>query len=170
MSARMYAPALMLALAAATALAQTAPPQQSKPKEKKVWTNDDIPDLRARSHVSVLGEAATESAPKGKEEKEKESAKTAAPKDKTKDPKYYQERLAPLRAQLDQIDSRIKELQDYTAHPTTGAGMVLNQRNLSLSPQNQIDQLQQRRAKIQQQIDDIEDEARSNGVAPGDVR
>ena len=170
MRVRIFAPALMLALAAAAAFAQTAPSQEAKPKEKKVWTNDDVPDLRTRSHITVLGETTTESAPKGKEEKEKESAKTAAPKDKTKDPKYYQERLAPLRAQLDQIDSRIKELQDYTAHPTTGSGMLLNQSNLSLSPQNEIDQLNQRRAKIQQQIDDIEDEARRNGIAAGDLR
>ena len=166
---------LMLSLTLSPALAEPVVQKQAaqKPavqKAKKVWTNDDIELLRAKSPISVMGEVA----PPPEAAKEAAAGEKAAPGEpyvKEKDPKWYQQQLAPLRGELDRIDSEIRRLRDFRTSATTGRpGIVLGQENIPLSPENQIQQLERRRRDVQQQIDDLEALARRNGISPGTLR
>jgi hypothetical protein len=176
MRSRLWLLPLTLAMAVVTAVGQSNPPQKpaakdtqkEKPKKVKVWTNEDLEALRGRPAVSVIGSSAPSGYAASSYPSEEGSA--AAPYDQSKDPRWYLERLKPLRDQLDQIDARTKELQNLLANPSTGAGLNLNDRRVSLSPQNELNELQKRRAKVQQQIDEVEDEARRNGIEPGALR
>jgi hypothetical protein len=178
---------------------QAAPPSQAAKNApqtpKKVWTNDDLAGLHggvtsATAEVApavggATGGAAAPAAAAGKEGQ--------LPPEK--DPKTYLAKLEPLRKQLADLDAKIKDMQDKIDHPIDGKNAIkLNQPAPNLPPQdqppgyeqkrpddslygNQIvrpqDQLkvyQQQRDDIQQKIDDLEAQARDNGIPPGDIR
>jgi len=168
-------PYLAVLLAASLTLipGQTQTKQQPPPKkEKKVWMNEDLEGLRDKAGVSVVGQAAPPpSAQASTEEKPATPRAAAAPYVKQKDPKWYRERLAPLRAEAERIDSESRRLREFRASSRgTQAGIALGQNNIPLSPENQIQQLEARRREIQQQINAIEDQARHNGISPGSLR
>jgi len=158
--------------------AQAGSGEKAKPKKaKKVWTNEDLERLRESSSISVLGgPAAPAGAPsKGAAEEaggggEKAGAGGAAYV-KAKDPQWYQQRMASLRAELERTEKEISRLQNFLQNPSTGqAGLTLGQYNARLSPGNQIEQLERRREEVRRQIDDLEAEARRNGIPPGVLR
>jgi hypothetical protein len=194
---------LALAFGVAPILAQDAqaPPSQQTPekpaqkptvKPKKVWTNDDLAELQS---IQITTAAATP-APEGEAPVEA-GAPTAAPgKEKRlpdeKNPEYYRKLLKPLRAQRDQLDAKIKEIQDALANPYNGTNKIsLTQPtptqpsqgpepgsrpddslygNEIVTPKDQLTAYQQQRDKVQQQIDDLETQARRNGLDPGDIQ
>ena len=178
---------------------QTAPPSQTAKnppqKPKKVWTNDDVADLRGTAGVTTAtitpaegGAQQTAQAPAADAGKEK-------PLPPEKDPKAYRAKLEPLRKQLADVEAKIKDTQDALNKPIDGTNKIkLGQAAPSMRPQdqppgydakrpddaiygNQIvrpqDQLaayEKRRQELQQQIDDLEAQARKNGIDPGDIR
>lgn len=187
--------AAMPAAAQTDQSSQAAPPSQaakSAPQApKKVWTNDDLAGLRGGVTSATAeippGEGAAGAPP--------EAAGKEAKLPPEKDPKTYLAKLEPLRKQLADLDAKIKDMQDKTDHPIDGKNAIkLNQPAPNLPPQdqppgydakrpsealygNQIvrpqDQLkvyQQQRDEIQQKIDDLEAQARDNGIPPGDIR
>ena len=182
--------------APAAPASQTAPKPAQKPSEKpkKVWTNDDLAELRTNVPVTTAsaapspGAAAPEeggaAAAPGKE-KEKE-----LPPEKT--PKYYKEKLAPKRKELAEVEAKIKEIQDALANPDNGTNKI----NMTQSappgppstpdsyppradnslygdqivrPQDQLTYYEKRRDQLQQEIDDLEAQAVSNGLNRGDI-
>lgn len=167
---------LALAFGPCVALAQEKPPAKEPPrKEKKVWTNEDLEALRATVPLSELGPGAGTPAPAAPAEETPVGEAAAAEKgqaySRENDPEWYQKRAASLRAELDRIDSEIRRLQNFKSNPSSGsAGLALGKNNLSLTPENQIEQLQARRRQVQQQLDDLEAEARRKGWAPGLTR
>jgi opacity protein-like surface antigen len=167
--------ALALALSASVAAAQApqTPSTQKPPvrKAKRVWTNDDLDELKARSHWasgtdSSSGGSTQAGTPDGGASGDKQP-----PPPREKDPKTYQKQLAPLRAQLAQIDSQIRSLRNSLNNPISGTNSVnLGTATVTGRPEHQIEALEKQRQQIQQRIDAIEDEARRNGISPGDVR
>jgi hypothetical protein len=189
---------LAFGLAALPAYGQTSQPAQAQQpaqkapqKAKKVWTNDDLAQLPANAPVSTAtaaaaaGEAKEAAAAPGKE-------KELPPE---KDPKVYQAKLEALRKQLADLDAKIKSIQDALSDPIKGTNKInVAQDAPSLPPQDQPpdyqknrpdnqlfgneivrpqDQLavyEQQRQAIQQQIDELESQARKNGLNPGDIR
>jgi regulator of replication initiation timing len=157
--------ALAFSLTAAPGQAPTAqkPPEK---KPKKVWTNDDLETLRGTTGpaggVQVTGPAAVpEEKPAGKEQ----------PLPASKDPKKYLEKLGPLRAQLAQLDAQIKQMRNQLANPIQGSNAVdLRHTSVTMRPEVAIKELEDKRRQVQQKIDDLEDEARRNGISPGDIR
>lgn len=181
--------ALMLALGMilASALAWAAPAQTpqkvSKPKAKKVWTNDDLerlprwsistasseptpPPAKAEgAEAAEVGEAAGETP-----SAEKPAEKAPVPKPpKEKDPEYWRRQLAPLRQQLQDVDAQIARVRSGEGSAESG-GMNVARAGGPLGPENTIQQLERRRASLQQQIDAIEDQARRQGIDPGYLR
>jgi hypothetical protein len=153
-----------------TAAAQERPPAKQPKKEKKVWTNEDLEALRTRVPISEPGAAppAPEAAAPADE------ARAAAPAQsysKENDPAVYRQRATALRAELDRIDGEIRRLRQFKSNPSTGrTGIALGQDNISLTPENQIEQLERRRRQVLQELDDLEAEARRKGWPPGTVR
>jgi hypothetical protein len=170
-----------------------APIRAQKPQAaKRVWTNDDLGEL-----TGVVTTAS--STPSGGAA---DAQANAAPDDRAKkdlppekDPEVYRKKLEPLRAQLAQTESKIKEMQDAIDHPIDGKNAInLNQQapnlpkadqpadyqekrpdnaifgNQVVRPEDQLVVYRQRRDALRQQIDDLEAEARKNGIDPGDIR
>ena len=81
----------------ASSTASAAPPAG-----KKVWTNEDVSDLRTNSTISTVGSTDT-----------KPSAKTSSA-GKPKNPKQYPAQIARLEGQIPQLDQEIAELQVHT--------------------------------------------------------
>ena len=166
---------LAVMLGPAWVLAQEPPPKQPPKKEKKVWTNDDLEALRNSVHLSELGSGAVPATSTAAEGTSAEGgAKPAAAGEaysRENDPAWYQKQAATLRAELDRIDGEIRRLQDFKNNPSSGsAGMALDKDNLSLTPENQLAQLQARRRQVQQELDDLEATARRKGFPAGLVR
>lgn len=201
---------LALALGAIPALAQssqTAPPLQSgekpaqKPQEKtkKVWTDENIAELRS---VNITTASATPAA-EGAASEEAGAAATpgaaaAAPgKDKNLPPektaKYYQAKLAPLRKQLADTEQKIREIQGALDNPYQGTNKIgLGQSappgppqnqpgtppraddsiygNQTVKPKDQLAYFEKQRDDLQQKIDDLEAQAISNGLTRGEIQ
>jgi len=196
---------LALAVAAVPALAQTAQSSQTAPPAqtvknqpqtpKKVWTNEDLSELRGGVTSATAEAAPTEGEAKGEAQAQPAAAGKEAPLPPEKDPKTYLAKLEPLRKQLADVEAKIREIQDVTDHPIDGKNAIkLNQQapnfppqdqapgyqksrpddtlygNQVVRPQDQLTVYEQKRDQLQQQIDDLEAQARQNGISPGDIR
>jgi hypothetical protein len=139
------------------------------PAEKKsthVWTNEDLERLRDKPGVSVVG------TPPSVEPDKKKPTTPAAPYDQEKDPSWYRRQLSPLRARLNEIDAQIRELQKYrsiTAY-MVGEAVIPNLAGAPVNAEDQIKQLEVQRRDIALRIGEIEDLARHNDIAPGEIR
>jgi hypothetical protein len=201
-----YIAAGILALAMGTApiFAQTSqdappaqstqkPPQKASEKPKKVWTNDDLADLR--STVTITTASATPAA-EGEAAGEAQAAGAVPGKEveppPEKDPKYYKSKLDPLRKQLAEVDAKIKEIQGAISNPYQGTNKInINQQapsnpsqgpeppnrpddslygNQIVRPQDQLAYYQKRHDELQQQIDDLENQALRNGLNRSDIQ
>lgn len=130
--------------------------------QKKVWTNEDIGELRSDSSISTFQ-------PKGDAAK---NAKSPAANSHGRDAPWYRQQIEKLQQQIPPIDAKIAELQKGVD------GGTVNDPNTSSRPyggvhagswQRQIGDLQARRADILEKIGGLEDQARRAGVSPGEL-
>jgi uncharacterized protein YukE len=150
----------------ASAAPQT-PPQDStiKPgskKTKKVWTNDNLSD--ASGPISVVGDAPTAAKPQSK-----------TLDNKPADPKLVanlRQQLGKLQAQLAQLDKQLADLKDFSKGESRSSGGLHQdtwQYNSS-SVDEQLRNLQTKKNQIQAAIDGVFDDARRQGIEPGQLR
>lgn len=119
------------------------PAPQAKPaKPKKVWTEDDIGKLNGP--VSVVGQASAPRSPHS----EKPASGDAA---------YYRERLEPLRAELQQIEDKRREIQTAKLGGRENIGRMM-------------EDLDTRKRKVQDRIDALEEQARKAGIDLSQLR
>lgn len=142
---------------------QTPPPNSTKPKPKKVWTNENLGD--ASGTISVVG--APRSASKAESNK--------PPADKGVDPKTLRslrDQLQRLEAQLAVVDQQLSDLKDFGKGDAKHAGGLSQNTAIynSSSVDEQIQQLKDKRAKLQTTIDTLLDAARGAGIEPGQLR
>jgi hypothetical protein len=122
-------------------------PAKGKKKPKKIWTEEEI--FAVGGSISVVGDQHPSNNP---------SRTPALPSASDgRDAAYYRGRLAPLRQQIDDLDREIQEMKSVK-------GTVRE----NLEAQVQIRET--RREKVQKQINEIEEDARRHGIAPGDLR
>ena len=152
-------------------LAATNRANQSR--QPKVWYNEDLERLGG-SGVSVLGSASAaasagaeggEAAPA--EGEAGEASKPEPPKEDTVE--YWQERLAPLRAELAQIEQQLTQLRSGQGKAASNT-LDINTNAPGADVQDTIRRLEQRRTQLQQQIEDVQLEAKRKGIAPGRLR
>ncbi len=140
-------------------------PQPKPKKEKKVWTNDNLDSVRDSSTISVVGQTSST------QDKAQRANGKPEPQTYEKDPRWYRAQLGPLRAQFDSLDKEIRHTKEFLAGGHTGEGnLKFNQFSVPMNPQDQIKQLEKRKADVQTKIDALEDRARRNGIPPGDLR
>ena len=164
---------LLLALSGGISLsaaAQTSPPASppASPSngDTKVWTNDDLETLRAKAPVSAPGEtspaAAKNQAPRGNHKQD----------DRAEKAQRYRKQLQPLYAELPKIDAEIDKMHRFEdgSYQATGGLWPLRQPGMPLNPADQITQLEKRKQQVLGRISQIEDQARHDGVLPGDLR
>ena len=124
----------------------------SKKKPKKVWTNDDVEgpktDIAAKNGHSAIAAGGSNSSPA-----------SAGTKSSAYDNlvKSYWKKLAPLRDQLAGIDRKVQQVKGLKGNARENTEALLNYYG-------------EKRASVQLKIDRVEEDARRDGVAPGDLR
>jgi hypothetical protein len=138
----------------------------TKPKPKKVWTNDNVPN--SGEGVSVVGSAnssgGTKSQPKG-----------APATHDSIDPKVVaslREQLRRLQAQLAVVEKQYSDLKAQSKGESKSAGGLQQNTYMydSSSVEEQLQHLQEKKKRIQSTIDELLDAARKAGIEPGDLR
>jgi hypothetical protein len=158
--------------------ARRARAQKSAAPAAKVYTEDKVSRLSGRG-VSVVGDgnqSGDSSDAAYTEDSEREpTASGGAPKASAQsgnsDEKMWREKARAIHDQMSQIDERIgkiqEEIQKYGAvsfDPSTG----LRQNVIYVEDRNaQIKQLEEQKAKLQSQLDVLEDEGRKAGADSG---
>ncbi len=143
-----------------------APAPQPRPDEaKKVYTNDDFGWYSPRSSAVQSVQSATVS-----------SASSSAPDsdiepyDSHQDPQWYAQQVTALENDLQSIESRETALQQFRATSTgLPTGLDLSAPIQGITTDDFIAQLESSRQQIEQQLDDLADLARVNGLPPGAV-
>jgi hypothetical protein len=152
-------PAQPAPAAPASPASSPSPAPAAQEPAKKVWTNDDVSDLRGSSPVSTVGNAKSNSG--------KPNPKNASSAH-NKDARSYHDQIAKLQAQLPPIDQKIGELQ-----AALSGKQVNEDRHFGgVRPDDWKDEL----ARLQKQHDDIrskiavlEDQARHAGAPANQI-
>jgi hypothetical protein len=152
---------------AGTPAPAAADQDKTKKKPKKVWTNDELSTVSGG--ISVVGDTNAASAPPSKKSAGTDSHDEGSAKDKQV--ASYRDQLQQLRAQLDATDKKINDTRNFKADNTSATGGINMNKGYSMTPvEDQIKQLEAQRKQIQDKIEAVEDEARKNGIEPGQLR
>ena len=163
---------LAIFIACSSQAAEKPRPAQSNQKQpKKVWTNDDMDQLRARGLISIAGQepaAPAAQAPAA-------SAETTFPiyQSRLDDPEWYADRAADLQAQLDKRLADLLQQQEALAlakDRVTEPGLALDKENAGVTPAAGVANLQAQVQETQSQLDELSDLARQHNIAPGVLR
>jgi hypothetical protein len=153
--------------------ASTPQTQASKPKPKKVWTDENLGEVGGT--ISVVGEpqnAPRNQAATGLRQTKSTAAKTS---DGTVDPKVLAElrqQLQKLQSDLALTDRQLLQLKGFSKGDSKNAGGLQSdtwQYNSS-SVEEQIRHLQEKKTQIQSTIGNLLDAARASGIEPGQLR
>jgi hypothetical protein len=142
----------------------------TKKKPKKVWTNEEMSALRGK--ISVVGdpELANASSESRKWNNDSDSG-NGNNLEREKAIANYREQLRQLREQQDGIDKKIADFRNFKADNASPSGGINVRNRYTMTPaEDQIRQLEDRKKQIQAKIDATEDEARKNGIEPGELR
>lgn len=135
---------------------QSVPAQQTPPASKKVWTDDDVADLRDHSAISTVGGANVKrSNPSGK----------AVPAATASGVKWYQDQILKLQAKIPPLDNKIQQLQAALDGKTVNSVRTYGGVRAD-DWRDQLSRLQKERDGISAKIAALEDEARHKGVPP----
>jgi hypothetical protein len=154
---------------------QTQTPNTA-PAQKKVWTNDDMDELRDQGAggISVIGSAPAAAATPAAATPQKGAAKPAATPAKVpdeKNPDWYRKQLAPLYESLDRINDQIAAAQSAIDGDSRGdSGVSMGARAPAGTPAEQVAALQKEQQGVQDKIDALLDMARHNDIEPGELR
>ena len=149
-----------------TAPNQDAQATPEKKKPKKVWTNEEVKALPGE--VSVVGEP-------DHRVKYKQRGEYDSPSDEGDNQagqiKNYRQQIAELRNQIDAADQRIAALKNFKGENSSPTGGINPHQGYNMVPlEDQVKQLEAKKKELQAQIDDLENEARKNGIDPGKLR
>jgi len=127
-------------------------------KSKKIWTNEDVPDMGRP--VSVVGD--------GRDAKNKSAAQKPA------DPQYVatvRKQLEKLRGQLADADKELATLKNFNDGESVGTSDRELHKGYNSQPiLQQMANLEIKKKDLQTKIDTLLDEARQKGVEPGQLR
>jgi hypothetical protein len=88
-----------------------------------------------------------------------------------RDAKWYARQIQTLQDEVAKIDTDLKTLLEARK---SGKGITdavaLDQEPEGVNPEGQITVLRKRRGELLRQIDELEEQARHNAIAPGDIR
>jgi len=142
-------------------------------REKKVYTNDDIDRMFPKPKLSVVS---TSRLPIQVAATSRANSVANQPLAPEKDPLWYAQQVAALEAGLGQIATREESLREFRARRSTDAlpgmrvGLQLNGPCDGITTDNEISNLGQRRAEIEQQMAALEDTAQRNDMSPAIIR
>jgi hypothetical protein len=149
---------------------QASDKDATKKKPKKVWTNEEMSTMHGI--ISVVGDPEQANAPPDsrKWNNDSDSGK-GNDLEREKVVANYREQLRQLRGQQDDIDKKIADYRNFKADNSSPSGGINVRNRYSMTPaEDQIRQLEEKKKQIQARIDALEEEARKNGIEPGELR
>jgi DNA repair exonuclease SbcCD ATPase subunit len=142
-----------------------ANPAAEKKKPKKVWTNDEI--AKVSGGVSVVGDANASA-----NDSKKKPDETKAPEEaRQRQIDNYRKQLNQIQAQIADIDRRISQLKNFKGENTSPSGGININQGYNMVPiDDQVKQLETKKKELQSKMDDVESDARKNGIDSDDRR
>ncbi len=161
---------LALAIASPTRAAEKPRPAQATQSNqaKRVWTNDDMDQLRARGLITTFS-----TAPETAAQAPAAPPEPATYTSKLEDPAWYAQQASDLQAELDKREAALREAQSNLAQAAKGitqSGIAMDKNNPGVTPEAGIDVLQAQVLEAQNQLDELSDLARQNNIPPGVLR
>jgi hypothetical protein len=147
------------------------PAQGNQNQRKKVWTNDDMDQLRTRGLISIVGQEATEPATQVRAAPAETTFPVYAPT--LDDPEWYADKAADLQTELDKREAALREQQAaiaMVADRITEPGLALYEDNAGVTPAAGVANLQAQVQEVQSQLDELNDLARQHDIPPGVLR
>jgi prefoldin subunit 5 len=136
-----------------------------KKKTKKVWTNDEIG--KVNGGISVVGDA---NAPGSDAKKKPENIKGNDDL-RQRQIDNYKNQIAQLQSQIDAIDKRVSQLKNFKAENTGSSGGINPNQGYNMVPlEDQVKQLDEKKKQLLAKIDDVQSDARKNGIDSDDLR
>jgi hypothetical protein len=166
------AAALVLLIACSSQAAEKPRPAQGNQNQpKKVWTNEDMDQLRARGLISIVGQEVTVAATQAPAA----PAETTLPvyASRLDDPAWYADTAADLQAELDKRQAALLQQQTAIAQSTdriTQPGLALDKGSPGMTPAEGLANLQAQVQEVQNQLDELSDLARQHDIPPGVLR
>jgi len=128
------------------------------PAPKKVWTNENLGE--ASGKISVVGD----------NRNQKYTLTPAKPADPATVSRI-RESLKKLQTQLDGVNQQLVSMKDFEEGETISKSSNEIPQGFTRVPVNQqIPVLQEKKKKLQLQMDELVDEARKKGIEPGQLR
>jgi hypothetical protein len=156
------------------ALGQNVPTFSKQVVASRVWTNDDMDQLRNEGLISTFSAApgATANQP-AQQAQASPPALTPRPV-RVEDPDWYAEQAARLQAELDSRQSALQQyvraIADARSRTNMTGGIALDKDSIGVTPEAGIQILQAQVNETQSQLDDLAELARENGIPPGVLR
>jgi hypothetical protein len=166
------AAALALLIACSSQAAEKPRPAQGNQNQpKKVWTNEDMDQLRARGLISIVGQEATVAATQAPAA----PAETTLPvyASRLDDPVWYADTAADLQAELDKRAAALLQQKTAIAQAVdriTQSGLALDKDGPGMTPAEGLANLQAAVQEVQNQLDELSDLARQHDIPPGVLR
>jgi hypothetical protein len=147
------------------------PAQGNRNQPKKVWTDEDMGQLRARGLISIVGqERAQASTPAPSAPAAETFPAYASALD---DPSWYSREAADLQAELDRRQAALQQQLQAIAlakDRITQPGLALDKDNAGVTPAAGVANLQAQVQEVQSMLDELSDLARQHNIDPGVLR
>lgn len=130
---------------------------------KKVWTNEDMGDLRSGSSISTF---------QNKNGNQNRAARKPAPSAKNGNANWYRAQITKLQGQIPPLDAKIAQLQSAIAGHSVNDPKTSSRPYGGVKPgdwQMQMNQYQQNRDALLAKISVLQDQARHAGVPDNDI-
>ncbi len=148
------------------------PAQTNQNQPRKVWTNDDMDQLRSRGLISIVGQepaAPATQAPAAQSE-------TTFPvyDSRLDDPTWYADVAAGLQVELDKRLAALQQEQEALAlakeDRVTQPGVAMDQPSVGVTPGGAVALFEAQVQEVQSQVDALSDLARQHDISPGILR
>jgi hypothetical protein len=141
---------------------QPPPPAGKTEKTKKVWTNDEVGDLQGP--VSVVGTKRSSEGPA-------QSSQGGAVDSRRGKIQRYRAAIAELRKKIEAADQRIAQYKNFKADDSSPDGGINPHKGYSMVPlDEQVKQLEEKKKQLLANIEDLENQAKKEGIEPGELR
>jgi len=167
------AAALALLLACSTQAAEKPRPAQGNQNQpRKVWTNDDMDQLRSRGLISIVGQEVA--APATQAPAASTEATFPVYASRLDDPEWYADQAANLQAELDQRVAALQQEQQALAlakeERVTQPGVAMDKPSIGVTPDGAIALFEAQVLDVQIQLDELSDLARQHDIPPAVLR